>query len=296
MNTTLWTDIAEHIGTTTGVRFTGSDHHAVAGGCINTAVVIKDKGRSYFVKLNDGPRLPMFEAESDGLREIAASNSVRVPQPVCAGVSGQQAYLVLEYIAFAPCEDQGPERLGQQLASMHRTQQKTFGWRRDNTIGSTPQINTPTADWLTFWQHHRLEYQLRLAAAQGHRGDLQRKGERLLSDLVLLFTNYIPTASLLHGDLWSGNVAYDNHAQPVIYDPAVYYGDREADIAMTELFGGFPPRFYQAYRDAWPLDPDYSVRKHLYNLYHVLNHLNLFGGGYRAQAEGLMDRLLSEVR
>ncbi len=296
MNTALWTDIAEHISTTTGVSFAGSESHAVGGGCINTTVVIQDNGRSYFVKLNDGPRLPMFEAESDGLREIAASNSVRVPQPVCAGVSGHQSYLVLEYIAFAPCGEQGPERLGQQLADMHRTQQKTFGWRRDNTIGSTPQVNTLAADWVTFWQHHRLEYQLRLAAAQGHRGDLQRKGERLLSDLVLLFPHYTPTASLLHGDLWSGNVAYDTQGQPVIYDPAVYYGDREADIAMTELFGGFPPRFYQAYRDTWPLDPDYSVRKHLYNLYHVLNHLNLFGRGYRAQAEGLMDRLLAEVR
>ncbi len=296
MNASLWTDIAEHIGSATGEKFTGGDHRSIGGGCINTAAVIEDNGRSYFVKLNDAPRLSMFEAEAEGLREIAASDSVRVPQPVCTGVSGHQAYLVLEHIDFASGGDQGPERLGRQLALMHRTQQKTFGWRRDNTIGSTPQINTAATDWITFWQHHRLEYQLRLAAAQGHRGDVQRKGERLLSDLALLFSNYKPAPSLLHGDLWSGNVAYDTRAQPVIYDPAVYYGDREADIAMTELFGGFAPRFYQAYRDAWPLDPGYSVRKHLYNLYHVLNHLNLFGGGYRAQAEGLMDRLLSEVR
>ena len=296
MNASLWTDIAEHISTATGEKFTAGRHHSVGGGCINSAAVIEDNGRSYFVKLNDAHLLLMFEAEADGLREIATSNSVRVPQPVCTGLSGQHVYLVLEHIAFAPSDDQGPERLGQQLVLMHRTQQKTFGWRRDNTIGSTPQINTPATDWVAFWQHQRLEYQLRLAAAQGHRGDIQRKGERLLSDLALLFANYAPTPSLLHGDLWSGNVAYDTLAQPVIYDPAVYYGDREADIAMTELFGGFAPRFYQAYQDAWPLDPDYSVRKHLYNLYHVLNHLNLFGGGYRAQAEGLMDRLLSEIR
>ncbi len=296
MNASLWTDIAEHISTATGEKFTAGGHHSVGGGCINSAAVIEDNGRSYFVKLNDAHLLLMFEAEADGLREIATSNSVRVPQPVCTGLSGQHVYLVLEHIAFVPSDDQGPERLGQQLVLMHRTQQKTFGWRRDNTIGSTPQINTPATDWVAFWQHQRLEYQLRLAAAQGHRGDIQRKGERLLSDLALLFANYAPTPSLLHGDLWSGNVAYDTLAQPVIYDPAVYYGDREADIAMTELFGGFAPRFYQAYQDAWPLDPDYSVRKHLYNLYHVLNHLNLFGGSYRAQAEGLMDRLLSEIR
>ena len=296
MSETLWRDIAQHISSASGIRFTAGEHRSVGGGCINTTAVLEDQGRRYFVKLNTAAQLPMFEAESEGLQEIAASQSLRVPQPVCSGVSGPQAYLVLEHIDFAAGDDPGAERLGLQLVAMHRTQQKTFGWRRDNTIGSTPQINTPGTDWVDFWQHQRLEYQLRLAASRGHRGDLQRKGERLLSDLALLYTSYSPAPSLLHGDLWSGNVAYDTRAQPVIYDPAVYYGDREADIAMTELFGGFPPRFYSAYRDAWPLDPGYSVRKHLYNLYHVLNHLNLFGGGYRAQAEELMDRLLSEFR
>ncbi len=296
MNSTLWTDITEHISRASGERFTGGGHRAVGGGCINTTAVIEGNGRRYFVKLNDAAKLAMFEAEAEGLAEIGASHSVRVPEVVCCDVSGNQAYLVLEHIALTPGDDQGAERLGQQLAMMHRTQQKTFGWRRNNTIGSTPQINTPAGDWVSFWQHQRLEYQLRLAAAQGHRGDLQRKGERLLSDLALFFSHYQPVPSLLHGDLWSGNAAYDTRAQPVIYDPAVYYGDREADIAMTELFGGFPPRFYSAYRDAWPLDPDYSVRKHLYNLYHVLNHLNLFGGGYHGQAQRMLAELLSQIR
>lgn len=295
MHASLWTDIAQHISRSTGEVFTGADQRAVGGGCINDTAVIEDKGRRYFVKLNDATRLSMFEAEAEGLQEITASNSVRVPQPVCTGVSGQQAYLVLEHIEFAAGNERSPEDLGRQLALMHRTQQKTFGWQRDNTIGSTPQINTFTSDWVAFWQHQRLEYQLRLAAEQGHRGELQRKGERLLSDLALFFAGYTPAPSLLHGDLWSGNVAYDTHAQPVIYDPAVYYGDREADIAMTELFGGFPARFYSAYRDAWPLDPDYSVRKHLYNLYHVLNHLNLFGGGYLGQAQRMLGELLSQI-
>lgn len=296
MSETLWRDIAQHISRASGVRFTVGEHRSVGGGCISTAAVLEDQGRRYFVKLTTAAQLPMFEAESEGLQEIAASQSLRVPQPVCSGVSGPQAYLVLEHIDFAAGDETGAERLGLQLAAMHRTQQKNFGWRRDNTIGSTPQINTPDTDWVAFWQHQRLEYQLRLAAAQGHRGELQRKAERLLSDVALLYTSYRPVPSLLHGDLWSGNVAYATGAQPVVYDPAVYYGDREADIAMTELFGGFPQRFYSAYRDAWPLDPGYPVRKHLYNLYHVLNHLNLFGGAYRAQVEGLMDRLLSEFR
>lgn len=295
MNTSLWTDIADDISHTTGMAFTSSAQRAVSGGCINTAAVIEGGGRSYFVKLNDAQRLSMFKAEAEGLREIAASKSVRVPEPVCTGVSEHQAYLVLEYIHFASGTDTSGEALGRQLATLHHTRHETFGWQRDNTIGSTPQINTATADWVSFWRHHRLEYQLHLAAQGGYRGDLQRKGERLLSDMALFFSNYHAAPSLLHGDLWCGNVAYDTRGQPVIFDPAVYYGDREADIAMTELFGGFPTRFYAAYRDAWPLDAGYSVRRHLYNLYHVLNHLNLFGSGYGGHAEDLMDRLLSEL-
>jgi fructosamine-3-kinase len=296
MNEPLWPAIAAQITATTGQPYTCAQMRPVGGGCINTAAVIDDNGRRYFVKLNDATRLAMFEAEAQGLNEIAASHSVRVPQPICSGTSDGQAYLVLEYVEFGQGDGKGPELLGQQLAAMHQRQKKNFGWEHDNTIGSTPQINTPDPDWVAFWQSRRLEYQLRLAADNGHRGTLQRSGERLLADIPLFFTAYSPVPSLLHGDLWSGNHAMDSHGQPVIYDPAVYYGDREADIAMTELFGGYAPNFYRAYGDAWPLDAGYSVRKHLYNLYHVLNHLNLFGGGYRAQAEGLMKKLSSEIR
>jgi protein-ribulosamine 3-kinase len=296
MSAPLWSAIAAQITAATGEPFACDLHRSVGGGCINSTAVIEGNGRRYFVKLNDAQRLSMFEAEAAGLNEIAASHSVRVPLPVCSGTGADHAYLVLEYIEFGHGDSQGLELLGLQLAAMHRTQQKEFGWRRDNTIGSTPQINTPDPNWVSFWQRHRLEYQLRLAAANGYRGELLRAAERLLADIGLFFTSYSPVPSLLHGDLWAGNYAIDSTGQPVIYDPAVYYGDREADIAMTELFGVFAPGFYQAYREAWPLDPGYSVRKHLYNLYHVLNHLNLFGGGYRAQAEGLIGRLLSEVR
>jgi fructosamine-3-kinase len=159
---------------------------------------------------------------------------------------------------------------------------------------STPQLNAPGGDWVAFWRGRRLGYQLNLAAAKGH-GRLAAGGARLMEKLPAFFVGHTPAPSLLHGDLWSGNAAMTAGGEPVVFDPAVYYGDREADLAMTELFGGFPPPFYEAYRAEFPLDPGYGTRKHLYNLYHVLNHLNLFGGGYGAQAAGMIERLLAEV-
>jgi fructosamine-3-kinase len=177
---------------------------------------------------------------------------------------------------------------------MHRTARDHFGWDRDNTIGSTPQHNAPCGEWVTFWREHRLGFQLDLAARQGYGGRLQKLGERLLADLTGLI-DHDPRPSLLHGDLWGGNIGYDREGNPVIFDPAVYYGDREADLAMTELFGGFGSGFYAAYEEAWPLDPGYSVRKTLYNLYHILNHLNLFGSGYLGQAQTMTERLLAEL-
>jgi fructosamine-3-kinase len=199
----------------------------------------------------------------------------------------------MEHLALGGPAD--PVALGEGLAAMHRISRNQYGWSRDNTIGSTPQQNSPTGDWIEFWRVQRLQYQLDLAAHNGAGGRLQSQGDRLLADLPALFDNYVPQASLLHGDLWSGNYAYTRAGEPAIFDPAVYYGDREADLAMTELFGGFGSDFYAAYENAWPLDSGYRVRKTLYNLYHILNHFNLFGGGYASQARGMMDSLLSEL-
>jgi len=236
----------------------------------------------------------MFTAEANGLMALADTNAVRVPRPVCRGVANTHAYLAMEFIAFGGGNN--PQALGEQLAAMHRHTQSEFGWDCNNTIGSTPQINTPSDHWASFFREHRLGFQLKLAAQNGYSGTLQQKGERLMSDLDFFFKDYSPQASLLHGDLWGGNHAVDMEGHPVIYDPAVYYGDRETDIAMTELFGGFGSTFYAAYDEAWPLDEGYGVRKTLYNLYHILNHANLFGGGYASQAESMMGRLLSELR
>ena len=170
-----------------------------------------------------------------------------------------------------------------------------FGWHRDNTIGATPQSNAWTDDWARFFAERRLGYQLDLALEQGHSGQLIERGRRLCAPLDALLLDHRPVPSLLHGDLWGGNWAADESGQPVVFDPAIYFGDREADLAMTRLFGGFGRAFYDAYQSAWPLEAGADLRFDLYNLYHVLNHLNLFGGGYRGQAETLIEQLLASV-
>jgi fructosamine-3-kinase len=276
----------------TGVVVRGA-RDAVGGGCINEASRLRGDGRDFFVKFNTAMKADMFAAEAEGLREIAATRTLHVPEPVCWGVAGDSAYLVLDYLNFS--HGGKGALLGEQLAAMHRVTQAEFGWHRDNTIGSTPQINAPATDWVGFWRERRLGFQLELAQHNGYGGEVLRLGEQLMVRLDDLFDGYRPRPSLLHGDLWSGNYGYLADGAPVIFDPAVYYGDREADLAMTELFGGFAADFYAGYRAAWPLDTGYSVRKTLYNLYHILNHLNLFGGGYQRQALHMTRQLLAEL-
>jgi protein-ribulosamine 3-kinase len=289
-----WDKVALAIGEATGRPFTLDHRRSAGGGCINAAHVLEGGGQRYFVKINAASRLDMFEAEAEGLTEILNSHSISAPQPLALGRSGGEAFLVLEYIELGGRGS--PDRLGRELAAMHRTTAQRFGWHRDNTIGATPQPNAWNADWIEFWRERRLRFQLDLAVKNGAGRGLGDKGERLLDALPMLLGSHRPLPSLLHGDLWGGNYGFSAGGDPVIFDPAVYYGDRETDLAMTELFGGFPAAFYAAYQEAWPLDPGYGTRKILYNLYHVLNHYNLFGGGYRHQAESMMDRLLAEAR
>ncbi len=288
-----WDSLGQHIATATGEPFTVRSRRALGGGCINTAQVVGDGTRDFFVKTNLAVRHDLFVAESDGLAALAATGAVRVPQSVCHGVSGDTAYLVLELLELGGRADGA--RAGRALAELHRSTSDRFGWHRDNHIGATPQANDPDLDWVRFWRDRRLRPQLDLASANGHARALQDAGERLVSGLAALI-GHGPRPALIHGDLWGGNLGYLPGGEPVVYDPAVYYGDREADLAMTELFGGFGGDFYAAYREAWPLDPAYGVRKQVYNLYHVVNHLNLFGGGYLGQARNMIDRLLAEIR
>jgi fructosamine-3-kinase len=290
-----WSDITAQISNSTGLPFAMEKAASIGGGCINEAHRIEGNGRRFFVKLNHADSLAMFEAEAMGLQEIYRSHTLRVPVPVCWGKNKSKAWLVLEYLEMSNVSSSGTAALGARLAAMHRISSGKFGWMRDNTIGATPQINSYSLSWIQFWREQRLGYQLQLARVNGYTGKLQTQGEQLLAQLDFFFPEAKPVASLLHGDLWSGNYSFDHAGQPVLFDPAVYYGDRETDIAMTELFGGFPATFYAAYREAYPLDPGYSTRKTLYNLYHILNHLNLFGGGYLRQAEQMTGRLLAEI-
>lgn len=261
------------------------------GGDISDAQVFDDGERRYFVKRQPVARRAMFETEADGLAALGAH--VRVPGVVAVGEAGDEAFLVLEALDLHGTGDAAA--LGEALARLHRAPQAAWGWPRDNWIGSTPQHNGACGDWVAFWRSRRLGAQLQRAAENGLPSALLRDGERLMAALPAFFSSHAPVPSLLHGDLWGGNHAYLADGRPVLFDPAVYCGDRECDLAMTELFGGFSADFHAAYRAAWPLDAGYATRKRLYNLYHILNHANLFGGGYAGQAANLMQALLAEI-
>jgi fructosamine-3-kinase len=300
MQTSLvWPALAEAISDALGASFQISGMTPVSGGSINSACRLEGSARgdrlTFFVKFNHSSMVGMFAVEARSLNELRQSQTIRVPAPVCYGAAAGQSWLVTEFIQFARKAADSESHLGRQLAALHSHCHARFGWQQNNFIGATPQVNTWTENWIDFFRRHRLAAQLEIAANHGMRGNLHNKGERLMADLDAFFSAYAPKASLLHGDLWGGNCAFDALGAPVIFDPAIYYGDREADLAMTELFGGFGADFYRAYETAWPLDAGYSVRKTLYNLYHILNHANLFGGGYAAQAEDMMDLLLSEL-
>jgi fructosamine-3-kinase len=245
-------------------------------------------------------RLPLaerwrLEAEVDGLARIAETGAVRVPRVLGEGSDEADAWIELEWLDLLPADAGSDARMGEALARLHAATAPSFGLERDNAIGASPQPNAQSDDWMAFWRERRLAFQLDLALKNGHGGRVQDRGRQLLEALPRFFTGHRPQPSLLHGDLWGGNRGMLPDGTPVVYDPAAYYGDREADLAMTRLFGGFGPRFYAAYEHAWPPDAGAEARRDLYNLYHVLNHLNLFGGGYRAQAEGMIDRLLAAV-
>ena len=263
----------------------------VSGGDISAAWRLTSSNGDLFIKTGPSSAENMFAAEAEALAELARPGSLRVPRVIATGQRGALAYLALEWLCLEAADAKVEGLMGEQLAELHRTTSDRYGWHRDNMIGLTPQINTWDEKWIDFYREHRLAFQLRLAADRGFGADLKDRGSRLLKRLPIYFDNAEPLASLLHGDLWGGNWGSCD-GRPVIYDPALYYGDRETDIAMTRLFGGFGVAFYDAYEAAWPLSDGHEERQHLYQLYHVLNHLNLFGSGYLGRAIGLMDKLL----
>ena len=280
----------------TGIRCDSSRARVVGGGSINQAFRIPGDPRPLFVKVNRASALPDFEAEAEGLKAIGRAGGLAVPEVIASGCTDETAYLALEWVDMGSRTAAAQQRLGAGLASQHRATAKHFGWHRHNTIGATPQPNTPSGDWLVFFRRERLQFQLELARRNGLPRRQQSRGGKLSERLEEFLAGYRPEPSLLHGDLWSGNWGADESGMPYLFDPAVYYGDREADLAMTRLFGGFGAAFYAAYEERWPLAPGWERRVDLYNLYHLLNHFNLFGSGYLGQVVAALDRLLDSVR
>jgi len=277
----------------TGEPFTIRESAVAGGGCIHQSRLLRDGDRRYFLKLNAAEALDNFEAEFRNLAAIHETAAIRVPRPLAAGRGAGRAYLILEALDFGPPPDDGWENMGRSLAALHRHGAESFGWPENNFIGSTPQSNRRHRNWAEFFREERLRPQFELAARKGfHFSD----SEALLEACARLLAGHRPEPSLLHGDLWSGNAAFLSDGTPVLYDPAAYYGDREADLAFSEFFGGFPQSFYRAYGEAWPLAPGYEARKPLYNLYHVLNHANLFGGGYASQARTMISELFQNPK
>ncbi len=288
-----WPALAASLAATLGTKVAAEPNARVHGGCINESYRWESAAGPFFVKIAAPTGLDALEAEAAGLDELARAEAVRVPKVRGAGTTATTAYLALEWIDFVRSSSQAETLFGEQLATQHRAMASHFGWERDNTIGSTPQRNARSSDWVEFFRERRLRTQLDLARRNGFAGRLQERGMRLLELMGAYFSSYRPVPSLLHGDLWGGNWGVDAAGVPLIFDPAVYYGDREADLAMTRLFGGFGKAFYTAYHSNWPLDQAAGSRRDLYNLYHVLNHANLFGGEYAGQALSMIDHLLA---
>jgi protein-ribulosamine 3-kinase len=269
----------------------GRRPQAIGGGAISAAWKVQTADSPVFLKTGSASAFAMFEAEAQGLRELAGAKAIRIPRVLAVASHDAGAVIALEWLELGTTSPETQRILGRQLAELHRRTHDSFGWSRDNTIGLTPQHNDYADRWPDFFREQRLEYQLRRASDNGFRGELQTSGRALLGNLDRLFEDHSPDASLLHGDLWGGNWSSVN-GQPVIFDPAVYYGDRETDLAMTRLFGGFSAEFYRAYESSWPLNERHEQRISLYQLYHVLNHLNLFGASYLGRAQSMISDLL----
>ena len=286
----MWTEISQAISQATGTEFAIATSNSVSGGCINQGYKISSQDTEYFVKLNDAARVEMFAAEALGLKQMYATQTITVPQPICWGAAANSSYIVLQWLDLGSGNKQSWTEMGRQLAAMHQVgTSQDFGWDRNNTIGSTPQINTWMDNWADFFAEQRIGYQLKLAK---RRGGSFPDTNKVVNAVRAKLAPRKPQPSLVHGDLWSGNAAISKDGAPIIFDPATYYGDRETDLAMTELFGGFPTAFYNGYNEAWQLDEGYRHRKSIYNLYHVLNHFNLFGGGYANQAQRIIQQIV----
>ncbi len=267
-----------------------SSVNPLSGGCISDAYRISlDSGESFFLKLNHDSASDMFVKEAHGLSELQKADCIKIPEVILY----DNSFLLTEFIAAGIRTRSFFSDFGRRFAELHKYKGKSFGFFEDNYIGSNPQMNVPAGkqadDWPSFFFEKRLLFQFKLAEENGFATKELRDGIKGIEkriDKILDGSDEPPC--LLHGDLWSGNFMSDSAGEPCIIDPAVYYGHREADLAMTKLFGGFDRDFYIAYNETFPLKENYGYRENIYKLYHVLNHLNLFGIGYYSQAMALI--------
>ena len=275
-----------------GPERTVRDRRPVSGGDINDAYTLMlDDGSVLFMKSNTASAFDMFRAEAAGLAAIRATGTIRTPGVLAAGEDGSRSFLLMEYLQGGRRIRDYWETFAVELAMMQKAgtdPEIGFGFARDNYIGSGKQVNTPRSSWVAFFRDCRLAPQFRRAERYLDPGDRKK-----ISSLLDNLDRYLPEPakpSLLHGDLWGGNYMTGDDGKAWLIDPAVYYGHPEADLAMTQLFGGFAYEFYEEYRDVGGLDSGYSDRRDLYNLYHLVNHLNLFGGGYLSSVRSILRR------
>jgi fructosamine-3-kinase len=264
----------------------------VSGGDISQVARLRlADGRQVLVKWRGRAVVGMFAAEARGLHLLRAAQALRIPQVLTQheATTTCPAFIVMEWLGRGHSTPQVATALGEGLAALHRVTSEQYGLDHDNFIGANPQPNQQWDNWVDFFREERLGFQMELA---GRKGYLPRQRRQRLEKLLARLGEWLPAlppASLLHGDLWGGNWLVTDTGEPALIDPAVYQGHREAELAFTELFGGFPSTFYAAYQQTWPLERGYEDRKELYNLYHLLNHLNLFGESYG----GSVDRVLT---
>jgi len=284
--------ILEELSYITGQNVEFINFKYSSGGCINRTGKLETSAGTYFVKWNDADKFPgMFEKEMKGLSLLASKKGIRIPVPISHGHSKNHSYIIMEWIEKSSRNNDYWVKLGEQLAALHQQTNESYGLDHDNYIGSLPQENSFTENWMDFFIESRLEFQLRKAFELGKISSSHVHSFHQLYKQIPELLAYEPP-SLLHGDLWSGNLMIDDKGQPALIDPAVYYGNREIEIAFTRLFGGFDNKFYAAYNAIWPLSPGFEVRQDIYNLYPLLVHVNLFGGGYLSQIENILNRLI----
>lgn len=286
----MWQSIEQEISKVIGEQFSIKHKQLVTGGDINLCYWLSDYQHNYFIKLNDKSRLKQFEAEAYSLSKIKQLNTISCPDVITSGTTLDKSYLVLEYLPINHANTKNWLLFGKQLAQMHQqSSHGQFGWQHDNFIGNTLQPNDWRSNWRTFFAEQRIGWQLQLLSEKSIKlGDI----EYIITTCHDALLHHQVSPCLVHGDLWQGNVGFTEEGV-YIFDPACYFGDREVDIAMTELFGHMPDEFYQGYQEIYPLEKGYEKRKLIYNFYHTLNHANLFAGIYIEQSKAKLARILA---